>query len=330
MPRCRTGVLILLAVLLVPAICTAQELPSLYAIGSLNVGGVGIVPSLKVGYQSMAVNINVPVPFSGIFGLELATASTLDFKLQDAGVWIGGVRVDARRGGLSLFVTAEGNASKSARVSTQSDPFWAGFFPVYWRGSNLQWWSIDGGGAVDVSRDLAIIAGFKAEQLSLNLADPIDPTGVIRQFQAQFGDRYSSDFLTKLWVPYFGLRVEGFNSTGTLIISPYTWANVTIPFRYLFIDTPFFGYEDARYNFNNGGVLLEGDIDYRVQAFANVGCTLWLKGTWCQIRGQGYEGYQGAVTNLGNIVASFSSQASAAGSFSSYILAGGLSFLYTF
>jgi hypothetical protein len=323
------GILVatLLLVLCVPIIGTAQAPISLESIDDLNLGAVRVTPSVKAVYQQMGVNINLPVPFSGIAGFELFSSSGLDFKLQDAGVWVGGVRVDARLGRWSVFATAEGNATKSVRVSTPSDPFWGGIYPVNWRGSNLEWWSVGGGGAINIKSDFAVVGGFKAEHLSLGLADPVDPTGIIRQFQATFGDLYTSDFLTKLYVPYFGFSLGGPNYTGTLIFSPYTWADVKIPFRYLFLSAPqlLAGFEEARYAFQRGGILLEGSFDYRVQASANAFCALWFKGSCCQIRGRGYEYYQSIGTVAGNPNFSFSNSGSADGSFGQYVLAGGIS-----
>jgi len=280
----------------------------------------------------MAVNINLPVPSSNDFGIELLTASGLDFKLQDAGVWIGGVRVDARRGGASLFVTAEGNASRSVRASTPSDPFWGGQNPVDWRGAALQWWSVGAGGGAEIGNGAAVVGGFRAEHFSLRLTDPEDRPGVINFFESTYGDRYSADLLTKLYVPYVGLRFEGLNFTGSILFSPYTWANVKIPFRYFYVGIPgvVYGFEDARYTFRRGGVLLEGNLDCRVQASANTNCTVWFKGNWCQNRSNGREDYTAVVTALGVTVFSDSNSGSALGCFTSYVLAGGLAFDYAF
>ncbi len=131
--------------------------------------------------------------------------------------------------------------------------------------------------------------------------------------------------------PYFGFSLGGPNYTGTFIFSPYTWADVKIPFRYLFVATPLLGFEEARYTFQRGGILFEGSFDYRVQASANVCCALWFKGSWCRIRGRGSEDYQQTSTFAGNPLFSFSnSQGADDGTFGAYVLAGGLSLLCTF
>jgi hypothetical protein len=279
----------------------------------------------------MGVNLNLPVPFSNVLGLELYSTSTLDFKLQDAGVWTGGIFVDARRNGISAFLSAEGNARKNVRVNTSSDPFWAGFFPVEWRGSNLEWWAIGGGGAVYLRDNLAVVGGMKIDHLSLRLADPIDPRGFIRGFQATYGDRYSGDFRTKLWIPYFGIQVDGSYYRGKLLFSPVAWADVRVPFRYLYIDTPFIGFEDAQYRFKPDGLWLAGDLEYEIRVQSNLGCNIWFKGSWLQIRGRGTEGYQLDAVNAGVPLQNLlTDSGSANGSYSSYILAVGVCGTWTF
>jgi hypothetical protein len=310
----------LVLVLCVPAVCTAQGLLPFQGMGVCNVGGVQVVPSLKVGYQNMVANMTLPVPLAPTVNLY-----PLDVKLQDANVWIGGVRVDARLGGVSLFLSGEGNASRSVSVSTPSVPSPAPA-TINWRGTRFQWWSVGGGGAFDICSNFAVVGGVKAEQWSLGLSDPEDQSGLLNQFLVNFlPSGYSADLLTRLWVPYFGLRVDGHNFTSTFIFSPYTWANVQIPLS-LFANIPVPEVGGWQYSFKRGGISFEGTLDYRVQASANAGCNLWFKGSWCSIRGSGSENFHGQIDNL----LSFNNSAEASGTFTSYVLAGGLSFLYAF
>ena len=296
------------------------------------------MPSVKIGYQLMAVNMNLPIPTNpaliGIPGFEgfFYSAGGLDLKLQETGFWTGEVRLDARRNGVGVFAAAQGLTRKSADVLTSSEPFWAGNNPVSWRGSRIEGWTLEGGGSVDVWNDLAVVAGFRAEHLSFNLTGPNDPTGLIGDYHGVYGDRYSADLQIKFQEPYIGLRVGGLNYTGTLIFSPYMWANVKIPFRYLTVWTPsvLYNYEDARYLFKRNGLLLEANLDYRVRTTSNFGCEIWLKGKWCRIRGGGNEDYQLDTTFLNASVFSYGSSSSGAGSLTSYVLAGGLTFLYAF
>lgn len=329
MYRSGMKVFILLWVLCLPFKAIAQGLPLLDPISSFSLGEWRLESSVKVGYQFMSVNMNLPVPFTE-FGIELATASELDFSVKNAGVWVGGVGVDLRRGPFSLFINAEGNAGRSVRVNTPSDPFWAGMDPVEWNGSRLEWWNINGGASYSFTGSAAFVGGLKAEHLSLRLSDAVDPLGTIQQFQALFGDRYSGDLRSKLLAPYLGLCLESLNAKATLIFSPYAWANVSIPFRYFFVD-PGAGraYEDAQYTFKRGGILVEGTFDYRVQAYTNASCGVWLKGTWCRIRGRGNEDYRADI-DAGAPFTLITNSQSAVGTYTSNVVAGGFSFLYAF
>ncbi|AFM22931.1 hypothetical protein [Desulfomonile tiedjei] len=327
MYRSGIKVFIFLWVICLPFKAVAQGLPLLGPISDFRLGEWRLESSVKAGYQLMSVNMNLPVPFND-FGVELATASGLDFSLKNAGVWVGGVGVDLRQGPFSLFVNAEGNAGRSVRVYTPSDPFWAGMEPVEWNGSRLEWWNINGGASYEFINNAAFVGGFKAEHLSLRLSDAVDSTGTIQQFQALFGDRYSGDLRTKLLAPYLGLRLEGLNAKAALIFSPYTWANVSIPFRYLFVGV-ISAYEDAQYTFKHSGILAEGTFDYRVQAYANASCGVWLKGTWCRIRGRGNEDYRADLT-VGAPFTLITNSQSAVGTYTSNVVAGGFSFLYAF
>jgi hypothetical protein len=240
------------------------------------------------------MNFSLPVPFSGILGPALFTTSALDFKLLDGGLWIGEAQVSARRGAIFAFLGAEANAKKNVRVATPAEPFWAELFPVEWRGTRLEWWAIDGGGGLELCNAVSILGGFRAEHLSLGLADPIDPTGQIQFFQATFGDRYSGDVMSKLWIPYIGLQTRGQCWKGAVRFSAVVWTNLKVPFRYLLVDLPRpdLYFEEARYDFKRGGLWLDARFDYDVRVASSFTCGLWLTGSWLRIRGQGTEGYR--------------------------------------
>jgi hypothetical protein len=311
---------------------TQTWLPETLLLGqSLDYGDVQIVPSLKLGYQTIGMNISLPIPFSGTTGFELFSSSTLDLKLRDPGVWVGGLRLDIRRGGLSLFVSAEGSAATTTSVLTQSEPFWAGFYSVNWTGTGFQWWTAGGGGTIPIKGDMNFVAGIRTEQISLSLDGAVDTNGIIQSFQSIFGDRYKGDLLTRLWVPYIGLRIDGSNFKSTLLFSPYTWANIDIPFRYLFINTPLIAFEDAQYKFKNGGILIESTLDYNTEISENQSWGLWLKASWCGIRGGGSEAYKFDTLLSGTPFLNYSlNSESTGGSYTSYTIGGGIYATYVF
>ena len=307
-----------------PLVSAGQGFSFLQPWGIANIGNVQVSVSAQLGFQQMGVNINLPVPNSGLVGAALFTGSTLDFRLLDSGVWTGGISVEARRNGLSVFASAEGNAPKNARASAPSDPFYLSG-QCEWRGSKLEWWALGAGGAFTVRRNLDVVGGFKVEHISLTLADPVDPWGTLRLFQATYGDRYSGDLRTKLWIPYFGIQIDGLNYRAKLLFSPVAWTDVEIPLRYLLVGSSAIGFEDAKYSFKPNGLWVEADLKYGMRILDGVGCNLWFKGSWLHVRGVGTEGYEYDVTVSGTPVFHYTESGSADGSLSSYVLAAGIS-----
>jgi hypothetical protein len=332
MVRLRVGAVVCFILLSIPILAAAQDFPALFSGKRFHVGGVQCSVSAKAGYQQMAVNFSLPVPFSGLFGVALATTSTLDFKLEDGGMWIGGVEADLRRGPISAFLDMEGNAGKNARVLTTSEPFWAGEFPVDWAGSRLEWWAIDGGAGVDTA-GFTVLGGLRVEKLSLQLLAPVDPTGIIRDYQATFGDHYTGDFSSKLWLPFVGVRYSGSNWHTTLRCSPFAWTDLIIPARYLWVANPspsILFFEQARYRFKHGGLWLDGAFDYDIHTTTNWRCSLWTRASWLKIRGNGSEGYQLNESFQEVPQSLYADSSSATGMYTSYNWAVGLRCEYLF
>lgn len=325
MGKLRFGVVVV-AIVCLPGLVAAQGfLPSFQGFDSFDLGSVQVSPSVKIGYQSVGLNLNVPVPFSGIFGLELATQSTLDFKLLDGGMWIGGLGVNARRDMFRAFLCVEANAPKNVRVAMSSDAFWAGFFRVDWSGSRLEWWSIDGGGGVDLSSNYGIVAGLRLEHLALKLADAVDPNGLIQEYQAVYGDRYRSDLQSKVWLPYVGIRTSGSYFQGLFRFSPVVFCDAKIPLRYTYIAMPLVGFEEAKYTFKRIGLWVDASLDSAVQVTPNVRFSVWFKGSWLKVRGTGSEGYQYDAIFANVVFDNVEEESgSATGMYTSYVVAGGL------
>ncbi|MFC1836877.1 hypothetical protein ACFL2Q_19485 [Thermodesulfobacteriota bacterium] len=242
------------------------------------------------------------------------------------------MRLDVTLGRGAAFCVAEGSARRSTTVRTSAEAFYSGIVPVHWEGSGLEWWSLEGGCAFPVADGAELVGGLRLEHLSLRLGDPVDPAnGLIVEFRDQYGDSYSMDLQTKTWIPYIGIRLNGSAFKACLIISPLTWANVRIPARYLYNDelssgAAFTIYEDARFSLNGGGVFLKGSIEYRAEIATGFDVSLWCGGSWFRINGKGTESYSSDLLVQTTGVASDVNDASesAAGSFSSVKLGGGL------
>jgi hypothetical protein len=284
---------------------------------------VQIQPGLRIGYQSLAANVNIPIPTGDFISYpNYARQSALDLQLLDGGGWVGAATLDARTDRWSLFLTAEGIVPKSASVTTSSEFFWAGLYPVNWRVPRLEWWALDAGGSVNVVDGLSVVGGVRIEHLSLAMTDPVDPVGGLKQLFA-LGERYSGDFMAKVRIPYFGLEIKGFNYKGSLILGPAAWVDLNVPLRYLFVDLPDYVPMEASYKLNKGGLYLQGGFDYATRFTDDIELGFWFKGSSLNVRGNGGEDF--TQTDV-----SKPKSETASGSYSSYTLGGGLSARFTF
>ncbi len=326
-----------------PAHCDAQSFPggnlpsSFFPIPgySFYFGENTFTCQVKAGYERLDFRFNVPIPeVPPFFGLEIVFPSSVNFKMKDANVWIGAVEFELQMGETyGAFINAEGAASKRVDVSDQQDPFG---LPVEWKGSKLEWWSIEGGGFYNLRKDCAFVGGLRRSRLSLKLHDPSDQLGLYQGFlQTGFNDLYSADLLTNMWIPYIGIRVNGNNYRAELLYSPVSFADVTLPFRYRFdIAVPTFGgpfaFQEERYSMNRLGTFLEASMDYHMNWTSSVALGLWIKGTYMNIRGKGYED----STRQGpeSLVPGFSGSgsANACASLNISAIAGGISCLLSF
>jgi len=248
--------------------------------------GIELVPSVRAGMQWTALNFNLPlagVPLTGIGPLELS--------LKDANVWVGSIRIDARRDNFGAFVSAEGNARKTVTVSTPVEPLYVGESAFEWTGSELEWWSFNGGLVFLPVHNFGLALGFRYDHLTLGLSDPRDSLGLYPP-PLPFID-YRGDILTKLWVPYIGLVISCSHCRGSISVSPLAWAEVSIPLRVDAVPSPGIGdFNDLNYKLNRVGGFVEGDIAYWVDAGSSARFGLWASGTWLSVRGKGTEDFQ--------------------------------------
>ncbi len=107
---------------------------------------------------------------------------------------------------------------------------------------------------------------------------------------------YSGDLNTFFTIPYIGCQILGPYFKGELLIGSAN-ARLRLPLELShaghYITGPLFGFfgrrdlsEQAEYTFKNAGLFLEGGLESTFPVgFFN--CTLWAKGSWLRIRGDG-------------------------------------------
>ncbi len=303
----------------------AQGFPFTGGMAPFTWGSVTITPSVKIGYERIGFNFNLP----------LANGNALDLKLQNANLGLGGLGFLAGFGDqFAMFVNAEATLQKNLVVSTSQEPFEAGRFSVSWTGSQFQQGYLEAGFLYRWSGDISLVGGVRRTRLMMRLTDPRDGFGQINFteisavsfgfppfFQFTFSEfesqRYFADFNTGIWMPFLGVRLKGLNYTASLIGSPVGWvqlaiplrlqqrefANVAIPFR-LFGTNGLFSFSDnddresqINYKFNKTGVFLEGDFEYDLPLGRGFGINLWARGNWMHFKGSGSAGYTLDVTD---------------------------------
>lgn len=298
-----------------------------------DLGGLRLTPTVRVGYQNMATNINVPIFFDQ-FVTELANRGPLDLGLRDSGVWVGGIDLNGQVGRFSVFVSGEANVPKDIRLEAEQEPFYAGLSRVQWQGSRFEWYSLDGRVSFEIRPEVWLGAGLKTQHWSVKLTGPSDPIGLIQVFQSVFGDNYTADLSANAWMPYLGLGFGLPKFKASLLFSTVPWADAKVPFRYLFVQIPHspfaLGYEDDRYRLTGPGLFFELAVDADVDVRPGLKCSLWLKGDWLRIKGNGTQDYENRFTVAGVQTFQFSDSTSAFGNFSSYNVAGGLAVQGTF
>jgi hypothetical protein len=279
-------------------------LGSVPGLGSFDVGGMRLTPNVRVGFQWMGLNFNLPTLDALQFGPT--GAAPIDIQLKDARVWVGSVGLEAQLSpALSLFVNAEANAKRTASAVTSDDPLRAVPLllpaePNRWDASQLEWWAVEGGVAYSIMNDVALLGGLRRDHLSFGLDNPRDAFGnpVNLGFSIPgiiLANRTAAaDFQLKLLVPYLGLRFTGDNYRGSLSWSPFANAAVKVPDHFIrnlsVLPLSLFTFSEAlewKYSMFRTGTQFEGALDYDLRLSSNFSIKAWAKGTWLRVRGKG-------------------------------------------
>lgn len=331
-----------LVILSMGSTAQAQDLSGLAGLGSSLTNGVTVTPQVQVGYQKLGLNFNLPALRDPG---PLAWPSTLDLELRKADLWLVALEADVDfPSGLTFGLKAQTNFRKNASAYERQEYVEGGTQGVNWTASNLQWWTIDGRLMYRFSPDFSVAAGLRRENLSFNLTNPttdqgfplnLDDSGNIGfglTYERRW--RYSSNLVSKLWIPYVGLDIIGNQYKASLIASPFASAEVQVPAEY-FTDTAFFlsGFplaqlitnEELKYRVMKPAVFVEGNFSYDINVSAGFKLGLWLNASWLRLRGQGNWNYSytGQVPPLAS--SSFSESQQNTAVFTRYLLGGGVS-----
>lgn len=309
----------------------AQVLSAIPGSGNVELGSIKVAPFAQVGYKNIGFNFNLPFTITpdGWTG-----PPPHDLKFRNAGVWVGSIGFDASL--LSTFflsLRADANASKNIDVIAGENYPWQDHpRPYTWRGSQLQWWDVDGMVGYTFFRDWSVVGGVRYDKLTVGLTDPVDATGT-SFFVAGESIVFRQDIIVKTWIPYIGLQLNGTNYKASLIYSPFASPQVLAPQRWTNRWTVFGAelgeYDDDKYKFANTGSFLEGFFEYNVSIRESLLFGLWARGTWMKVTGNGELESQQVNTSPFPDETLFVSM-STTGTLSTYGLSGGISATLSF
>jgi hypothetical protein len=279
----------------------------------IQAGNIRIWPTLNVGYKKIALNFNLNIPPTQVLDsfvvfpqyVSLLDTYPLDAKIQSADLAVGAFRLDAQLTPVcGLFGSVSANIPRTVGIESSEGPG-IGVIPTQawrWTGSRFQWSEYEFGGWYNINQAVGLVAGIRFDRISVRFADP-EPVPGYRFFtiippvirSATFPD-YSGDLNTFFTIPYIGCQVLGPYFKGSLLIGSAS-ARLRLPLALShagpYITGPIFGAlgrrdlsEQAEYTFKNAGLFLEAGLESTFPVrFVN--CTLWVKGNWLRIRGDG-------------------------------------------
>ncbi len=264
---------------------------------------------VKGGYEHLNLNFDVNMPFSGTFVLNTLALppSPLLFKLNNGDFWMGRLETEMTlHEKFGLFLNGELAIPQTVQTETQKEPFWAGAFPIEWQGSNLLWGSIETGLVYNFRPCVSFLVGFRWSHFSMDLGNPFDPTGLIEFYEQTYGDIYTSNMQTDLYIPYLGVRLYPLEKQRlklTLLYSPIAFADVTQRFNYLYVAAPGVNlYQQEKYSMSDFGNFVEAAIDYEMPLCRGISLGLWVKGNYMRVDGQGTDSYALTFPPIGTLL----------------------------
>lgn len=281
----------------------------------IRAGSIRIWPTVSVGYKTIALNFNLNVPPNQVLDQfvlfpeygSLLDIYPLDAKIQSGNLAAGTFRLDAQLTPTwGLFGTVSANIPRTVGIESSEGPAIGAIPPQArrWTGSRFQWSEFEVGGWYNVNRAIGLLGGIRFDRVSVRFSAPEPVPGysffTIFPFPPAFRPvsipDYSGDLNTFYTIPYIGCEILGPYFKGSLLVGTAS-ANLRLPLALTqgnpYIAGPIFGAlgrrdlsEQAEYTFKNSGLFLEAGLEstFPVGSF---NCSLWVKGNWLRIRGDG-------------------------------------------
>ncbi len=206
--------------------------PGTSDIGEFEISRVKIIPSGRIGYQRMGLDLSVPIPFE----FSIATADTyrsnsVDIKLQNMNLWIVEASLELKINPTTRIVLdGAGSIIMLQRLASFVAETRGQFGTSEWNTHQLDWLTIGAGAAFEVISSFSLIAGLKWDHFDLTLGGRSGATSINVGSYRNL-NLTSVDILSDLWIPYVGLGLFGPNYRVSVTGSPLALANVRVRTR---------------------------------------------------------------------------------------------------
>jgi len=290
---------------------------------SLGVRSVQVAPYVRVGYQRMGVNLNIPIGGIDPTGTGYVTIDNMDVKLEKQEFLVGTIGVNTLlRQRFGFFAEASVSAERAGSVTTVFTNLPVGSIPTNptgwsWPTERVRWCELNLGGSLNIGDSGVLLVGYKFDRLTQGLTHP--PNAYVLPFFTYSNNFGDLDIRT--YSPYIGLRFDDRLWRFDLIWSPWlTSYSAQMPLRITQLGPGFSGALESRYGLSGGGGnLLEAYGEGKFNIFELLAAKLWLKASWLNCRGNGKRDFVGHDTTF-----DWSASGSANGSLTTYLWAFGL------
>jgi|GEM_PF-3084370 len=201
-------------------------------LGEFEISRIKIIPSGKIGYQRMGLDLSVPIPFE--FSIATADAyknNSVDIKLQNMSLWIveAGLEVGINPT-TRIFLDGAASMIMLQRLASFVAATRGQFGTSEWSKHQLDWLTIGAGVAFEALSPFSLIAGLKWDHFDFTLGGRSGATNINAGPYRNL-NLTSVDILSDLWIPYVGLGLFGPNCRMSFIGTPFALADVRVRTR---------------------------------------------------------------------------------------------------
>jgi hypothetical protein len=287
-----------------------------------------------LGWKRIDFNFRLEVPREQVGGgalsffrinsafRSLLDIEPIDLKFKRCDVWVGGMGADVMIGpDLGVSFDAEWNAGRGIKVEVEEAPIvgslWSGRTTLTeWDDSGLTRREASLAFRYRVLEGLSLLAGMKWQTTSLSLNSETAPrivsgfpfpVGPLHPYEARIGG-ISAKPTTRVKTPYFGVEYNRLGLRTSFNVG-FPFASLQLPIR-LSHDGPYFVgilfpifatyradiSERLRYSLDRAGLSLEANCEWETNLREGVDLTLWARGSWLRINGEGSIGLNGSST----------------------------------